>query len=360
MDQKITLAFGSCLNPTTYYSYQKYYLDGLRAIDGAVVNISPFSSRVISQLREHGIPGADWLWLKLASLTRKNCSLKSDHVGRYTFEFGEKQVKVAIDDADGRGIRDKGALEWSDIYFKANKWADIKYPEKVYPIVNGNGKLDSDKLDVLKQHRQTQKTVDLVYLSKIWSTQDSNPNVIEHQIRLFETLSSIECKKDLRAIIAFKDAKLELKDYLKRLDIAGVQWSTSWGEITSPIFWQKLAQARVVFQRSGNHHCISWRMIDLCCMGACIVMDKAPYPQWPEPLRKGVHFVDCECGFNADYTLPPNECYAHIKGVITGLLEDEITLQRYRKESAAYYESYAAPKRVAAYIIDKVRGQTIV
>lgn len=359
MDLNITLDFSSCMNPTTYYTYQRYYLQGLNSATEKAIKISPFSSRILIYLRDCGIPGADWLWLKIAAISRGSRSQQSDHVGRYVFNFGKNRVKVAIDDADGRGIRDKKTLEWSDIYFKANKWSDMSYPENVFPIVNGNGKLDREKIDILKEHRQTKKEVDIVYLSKIWSTPDINPNVIEHQIRLFEILSSIDCKKDLRAVIAFENAQSKLKGYLKRLDAAGIQWSTSWGEITSPVFWQRLAQSKIVFQRSGNHHCISWRMIDLCCMGACIVMDQAPYPKWPVPLQNGKHFVDCECGFDADYSLPAKDCYNNIIRIISGLLDDDLAMARLRKNSAAYYNDYAAPKKVAEYVIDTVRGRTV-
>lgn len=360
MDINVTLNFDSCLTPDIYYTYQKYYLQGLKATEGVTCHLAPFSSRILANLRDADIKGVNWIWKKFAQISSSKRSVRSDHVGRYYIDMGSKRLKVVIDDADGRGIPDKEALDWCDIYFKANKWPDLAYPKKVYPIVNGNGRLDFNKIELIKKHRDTEKKIELVYMSKLWERPDFFENIMEHQIRVFETLGKLDCTKNLKAIV-FRSSQNSLAKYLGRLDAAGVEWSYSWGNITSDVFWKNLAEAKIVFQRSGNHHCISWRMTDLLCMGACIVMDKAPYPQWPVPLERGRHFVECDCGFTPDFSPPSKERYDNIRKVIEGLLNDEPAQEQYRKNCQEYFDLYETPQHVAAYIIDtlksKVKGQ---
>ena len=86
-------------------------------------------------------------------------------------------------------------------------------------------------------------------------------------------------------------------------------------------------------------------------------MDSAPFPQWPVPLRKGEHFASCDCGFTTDYKLPPRNCYANIKQVISGLLENEQDRDRFRKNSISYFDNYATPQKVAEYVIDVVMSR---
>ena len=357
LDTNITLNFDYCQTPSTYYTYQKYYLQGLKATWGVTCEISPFSSKILAYLRDANVRGVDWIWKRITEL-HSNRSEKSNHVGRYSVEIDSNRFNVVIDDADGKGIRDEDALNWSDIYFKANKWPDLEYPMKVYPIVNGNGKLDFNKINAIKNHRHTEKKVELVYMSKLWSRPDCFENIVEHQVRVFEVLAELDCTKHLRAIV-FKDPQNKLSKYLKRLDAAGVEWSHSWGDINSAVFWNELAGAKIVFQRSGNHHCISWRMTDLLCMGACIVMDKSPYPQWPVPLEHGKHFVNCDCGFAPDYSIPPKERYRNITRAVEELLKDEEAQYQYRKNSREYFDHYATPQKVAAYVLDTLKSKLI-
>lgn len=358
MDISFNLNFDSCLAPSTYYAYQKYYLQGLDATRDVTCGISPFSARILAYLQNADLGGIDWISKRIVKVGSSKRSVKSDHVGRYSVDIDSNRIKVVIDDADGRGIRDEEALNWCDIYFKANKWSDREYPEKVYPIVNGNGKLDLNKIKLIKDHRNTEKKIELVYMSKLWSRPDCFENIIEHQVRVFELLAGLDCTKHLRAIVT-KKSENDLTKYLKRLDAAGVEWSYSWGNITSAVFWKNLAEAKIVFQRSGNHHCISWRMTDLLCMGACIVMDKSPFPQWPVPLEHSKHFADCDCGFAPDYSIPPKEQYNNIRRVMEELLSDEQAQHRYRKNCRDYFDRYATPQKVAAYIIDTLKREVI-
>ncbi len=355
MDVKFTLNFDPCLTPRTYQSYQNYYMQGLKTVEGVTCNISPFSSQILATLRDANVRGVDWVWKKLIKMSPNKRSVKSDHVGRYDVDVDSHRLRMAIDVADVRGIRDEEALEWCDIYFKANKWPSIDYPSKVRPIVNANGRLDFGKLKLIEAHRHTPKKFDLVYMSKLWSRADHFDNILEHQIRVFEVLAKLDCSKNLRAII-FDNSRDQLTPYLHRLDAAGVEWSTTWGKITSAVFWKNLAEAKIVFQRSGNHHCISWRMTDLLCMGACIVMDQAPFPQWPAPLEESKHFANCNCGFTPDFDFPPTEQYENISKTVEDLLKDEQAQDYYRQNSRDYFERHLAPHPVGCYIIDEIKN----
>ena len=352
---RITLTFDACLTPGTYYTYQQYYIHGLKATEGIDFRISPVTSQILADLRDAKSAGAQWIWNKHVKLNAKHRYLESNHVGRYNVSFGPHHLRLAIDIADTRNIRDMNSLNWCDIYFKANKWPSLEYPKKVYPIVNGNGKLDPEKIRIIKAHRSTEKTLDLVYLSKLWSRPDSFENVLEHQVRIFEMLAKLDCTKRLLAVVP-ANSKQQLKEYLHRLDSAGVEWTEGWGSITSTHFWNTLAAAKVVFQRSGNHHCISWRMTDLLCMGACIVMDKAPHPQWPVPLEHGKHFVDCRCGFEPDFSIPDKQQYNSIRKNIECLLNDDQAQDRYRQNCRTYFDANASPQKVAAYLLRTIKA----
>lgn len=96
--------------------------------------------------------------------------IKGNHVGRYLFETNKNSVRFAIDSSDVREIRDPLAYEWANMYFKANWWPGFDYSERVYPIVNGNGILDSRKIELLRNLRNHQKSVDLVFISRIYTS----------------------------------------------------------------------------------------------------------------------------------------------------------------------------------------------
>lgn len=357
----VNLKFHLCRNPMALYNYQRYYMEGFKAIDGVNFDISPFSSKPFAKLVEWKVKGSSRMWKGFASVTNaistEKRSIESDHVGRYIINIGGKLVKVAIDSADGRNIRDPRAFDWADFYFKANKWPSVDYPAKVHAIVNGNGLLDSRKIDFLKTLRNQEAKIDLIFISRVWSSPEGSGffNGIEHQIRLFETLASLDCSKKLMAIIPPQYSPKMMDKFLVRLDSAGVLWT--YRMIPASTLWTSLAEAKIVFLRAGMHLCIPWRMLDLLCMGLCIVYDRAPYPQWPVPLLPGKNYMDCDCGLGPEQSLPSNENYVRIKEVIESLLFDNPTIERIRKNNCEYFDASACPQEVARYIIDTVQGQ---
>ena len=184
------------------------------------------------------------------------------------------------------------ALDWCDIYFKANKWTGHVYPEKVVPVVNGNGFLRNRHLTRLRKMRHTPKPNDLLFISRVWGG-------IEHNVRLFEALAKLPCKKRLVAIlVSDPGCAAETAGARKRLERVGVE--CTYDLIPIRKLWQLTAAAKIVVLRAGKYLCIPWRMIDLLCMGTCIVTDSEFYSNWPVPLEPGTHYVSCGIDRPAD------------------------------------------------------------
>jgi hypothetical protein len=353
MITQIQLIGNQCANPRQFYKYQSYYIQGLKEMDEVNFSLIPIYSRFFASLAANQVKGAPQLWRICNSLAKNQCSIESNHVGRYIFDLGSDTVNVGIDVADGKEIRDMRAYEWSDIYFKANKWERLRYPRKVFPIINGNGLLNEFKINQIKQFRNRKKEIDLIFMTVIYASTSGKHfyTNIEHHIRLFEALAELDCSKILKAIIPKQYSTQMLGKYLKRLDRAGVPWSHTWDGMSSSEFWDHLGKARVVFLRPGKHGCISWRMIDLLCMGACIVYDSKPHPNWPVPLVSGKNYVECGCGLDMEENLPPHDRYIGITRVVEQLLENNDKMDNIRKNNRCYFDQWATPKSIADYIL---------
>ncbi len=357
MVNRIQLLGDKCSQPKGFYKYQSYYIQGFKKNTEATFDIRPFYSKICAILDEGRIKGANKIWGFCNSLLQKNPSVESNHVGRYLFDIENKCIKVAIDVSDGKEIHDCQAFTWCDIYFKANKWSNTAYPDKVYPLVNGNGLLNHSKLNHLKQLRDRPKEVDLIFMTMIYasSSKDHFFNNIEHHIRLFETLAKVNCSKFLKAIVPRQYPEDIMKPYLERLERIGVPWSYSWDGMSSQEFWDHLAKSRIVFLRPGKHGCISWRMIDLLCMGSCIVYDGHPFPNWPVPLVAGRNFLECGCGLGPEESLPAPDTYDAIIPAIESLLTSDEKMAAMSKFNTNYFDTHANPASVTNYILQAVR-----
>lgn len=337
-----------------YLYYQKYYLEGFRQLESVrLKQASQFSTK----LRKLN---------KLVPWYVRSTRSVANHVGRYQIRSSATglPVKVAIDAGDHRNVRETDAYQWSDIYFKTNYWPSIDYASKVKPLLNGNGTLDQQKLAYIKSLRDRPATHDLIYWTKIWEPGAYSPKwearahaLIEHQIQLFEALARLECKKNLLVIFTHRLKYANIEDCIKRLEAAGVPWQWGWGNISSQALWDNLASAQVVLLRPGNHLCVSWRMIDLLCMGACIVYDGAPYPQWYRPLESDIHYVDGGCRLGPDYSLPTPESYPKLISNLESLLRDQGRITRIKKNAGDYFDDYATPRAVAAHVLKIAAGE---
>jgi hypothetical protein len=318
--------------PNTSIAYQRYYLLGFEDELGRV------SVRGLPPLAR-AAPGVD---LKIRLAYRLARGPEQAYVGRYEARLDGRTVRFAVDAHDGRAVFDEEALGWSEVYFKANRWPGDDYDPRVAPIVNGNGLVDRGKLDRLRSLRDAPKEVDVAYVSNVWGGR-------EHSLRVFERLAALDCAKDLLAIFPRGFPPEEDEANMARLRAAGIPVTRD--PVPPPELWRRLARARVVPLRAGKHLCFSWRTIDLLALGACILFDAVPPPRWPVPLEPGVHVADCGIDRPED-TEPAAEAeYDKIAPAVEELLADPARAAELRRAAAAYFDEYAAPKRVAGYAL---------
>lgn len=339
--------------------YQNYHVLGLKSLRGGRLVFRPRYYALLARLVESNVRGISRFWKQFHRLQHSDATVESSSVGRYLIEIdGRQPVRVAIDAADGRAVRDSEALAWCDIYFKTNWWPSRIYDEKVQPLLNGNGLLSPPKIQRLKKLRDTQKSVDLYHCARIWQPSEVGPqkclNIIEHQVRLFETLSRLNCKKELLAIVPTPLLEQNERGFLKRLEACGVKCQSDWGDITTEKFWAALARAKIAFLRMGDYLSISWRLTDLFAMGACVVCDGVPYANWYEPLVGGVHFEDGRCRLGQNFSLPNESSYTQLQHVVEKLLAEENKMLSFRRTAADYFDNFGTPEAVASHLLKTV------
>ncbi len=343
--------------PGFCFDRNRYFIDALAKYSDAQFCLRPFSAELFAALRSRNVRGMYNLWGRWASLFKnRNLPLTTDHIGQYLFMYDNLSVKVAIDTSDGRHLHDQDILRWSDVYFKCNFWPMVNYPDKVVPLLNGNGTLSPAKIRKLKRLRNHKKKYDLVYWSRIWATPESGSqnNGVEHNVRLFEALAKVEGKINLLAVFPEEMNNSSLQEYRNRLDAAGVKWQNGWGNINSNMLWDSLASAHINFLRPGNHLCVSWRMMDLLCLGSCIMVDGNPYAQWPVPLRPDINFVDAGCAMSPYYDLPDTKQYEEMAERVSSQISDREKIKRISLNNVDYFDQHAAMIPVSAYITDVV------
>jgi hypothetical protein len=313
-------------------AYQKYYLLGLASEARLRFDRAPLPVRLA--------PGAT---NKLRVAWRVARGRAQGHVGRYIAELDRRTVRFAIDAHDAREVRDSEALAWADVYFKANRWPDVRYESKVVSIVNGNGLLDMRKIGLLRGLRGAEKTVDVTYVSNVWGGR-------EHSLRVFEQLAALDCSKDLLAILPAGFPADEDEANAERLRACGVAVTRE--PVPPRELWRRLARARIVPLRAGKHLCFSWRTLDLLCMGACILFDALPPPRWPYRLSAGEHVGSCGIERPADTTAAAEAEYAKIPETIEALLARPDERRRLGRAAGSYFDLHAAPGRVGQYALD--------
>jgi hypothetical protein len=302
-----------------YADYQNYYVDGIKQL---------------GIFLKDGACDSD---IRPLSFGNKN----SKNVGQYVVRFGDgKQIKFAIDATDGNEISSKDIHGWADVYFKSNWWPTIEYPEKVVSIVNGNGIVRVGKL---KELRKQEKIYDLAFLSRIHGGR-------EHNIRLFEGASRTKGNKKLMAILN----EFDVKDPMikKRLDAAGVPCRIK--SLQRNDLWDTLSKSKYVLIHAGKHLCISWRMIDLLCLGSSIIVDANPYPQWPQPLVNGIHYTSLGINRPINGDAAEDKCYDAIQDNLESILMNSDLQKLLSQNAQDYFDQYAEQKEVARYMLNHI------
>jgi hypothetical protein len=329
--------FCSRWDSPTLLEYNRYYLLGL---DDVVHLTSSAHPRYLAPIRSVASRAHAARVLMRRVFERIGTRYPHDprnFVGRYAFDTGTRRVRVAIDPHDNRKIASQAALDWCDVYFKANKWVSEKYPAKVLPIVNGNGVHSTGTLEFLRTLRGAPKDYDLVFISRLGAG-------IEHNIRLFESLARLPGRKRLVAILY---PQFGQQQYAAALERAGVTCLTR--NIEPLDLWTTLARARVNFLRLGAKFCIPWRMIDFLAMGSAIVIDRHPFSDWPVPLEDGVNFAAC---FGRSAEPAVDEDYSRVAATVQRVFDSPSMIEEMAERNAEYFDQFASPPMVARYTID--------
>jgi hypothetical protein len=279
-------------------------------------------------------------------------ALQTTHVGQYLFHLRDGGVrKVAIDAHDHRDIRSQAIYDWSDIYFKSNRWPGIDYGPKILPIPTGNAGITLENCRYLRGLRGAKKELDLIFVGRIWAGGDAN---VEHNLRLFENLAKLNCRSKLLAVVFNFDKKSEeFQIIARRLNEAGVEMTDR--QVRYDDLMKMSAASKLVVLRAGISGCIAWRMIDMLAMGSCLVLDQAPFPAWPVPLLDGMNFLSFGLRITQDCGPAPLEDYERIVSQMEMFLNEEIILQKIGENNARYFDEYAHPFKVAQYVLEKVK-----
>jgi len=269
------------------------------------------------------------------------------HVGQYLFHLRCGAVrKVAIDAHDNRNIRSQAIHDWSDIYFKSNRWPSVDYGPKVLPIITGNAGITLENCRFLSSLRAVKKEYDLVFVGRIWAGGDAN---VEHNLRLFESLAKVNCKSKLLAVVfSFDKAAEDFLHITQRLEKAGVSWTDN--QINYGDLMSMSAASKLVVLRAGISVCIAWRMVDMLAMGACLVLDQAPVPEWPESLREEINFFNLVTRITEDCRQATEEDYSRIPLMVDSFLKSHTKIQKIREENGFYFDKNLHPIRCASYI----------
>jgi hypothetical protein len=325
-------------HPKNLSIYQSYYLYGFEQI-GAPIWF-PWTRFGVSYRFRRSAIGRHLIRNRYDLVHAPDGSIGLGEVGTYLLRAGDRSIRFALDASDHGHVVSEHAYDWCDVYFKGSKWERRTYPAKVRPLVFGHNYLTKALFRKLTSYRTSPKSVDLVFINRLLGG-------AEHNVRLFETLAAIQCSKTLICITYGH----ETHEQLDRLRAAGVTLRP-W--LNQHKFWDVMATGRLAFNRSGRRLCIPWKMSALLCMGAATVFDDRPRPNWPVPLEPDVHYLNCDLGLGDNRERDADMAgidYTKVARTVESALIDHRTVQTVSREGASYFDRFAAPGRVAEYVI---------
>ena len=342
----------------------RYYFEGLRRVMAAVGG----RYEEVSMCRRPELLGvmrdvrrayrlrplyqrAEWLPATLDRVARRiegpihtPSGLFHDDSAQCTVTFpGGREVKVCVQ-SDDTGTRfDPGILAWSDLCFKTNYWPSLAYPTKVVPSVNADP-LVIPQIRTFRSHRALPKAHDVCMVVRVWGGQDEIEGV-EHNLRLIEAVSRARCSKFLYAYLVAGDVEASRR----RLERQGIPCGVH--PLPSDDLWRASAAARLNVVRLGMHYCIPWRVTGALAIGSALVLDRAPFTRWPEPLTEDVHYVSLGTETSVDQPLATDAQYAAIPEKIEAWLAQPDLAARIGRNNADYYDRFAAPERVGEHTV---------
>lgn len=266
-------------------------------------------------------------------------------VGQYILRIDDnREYKICIEMADGREIVSEELLSWCDLYFKANYWRNKKYPKKVVPIYYPQPAI-MGHIEKLREYRNINKQFDVCCIVKVRGGHGYGSEGDEHILRLVEEISKTDCKKFIYALLGEGEKKYE--ERLKKQKIPCGTKLLPMHEV-----WSISAQSRLNIARLGWHYCIPWRTYEILAMGGCIVFESTPYSAWPVPLIENENFLSLNLGWCDEKPVASNEEYMAVNQKIESWLVDKKYIERIRKNNETYFDSYLAPRKVGAYIVN--------
>jgi|SRR5579863_1904801 len=268
-------------------------------------------------------------------------------VGQYIIRSTDGQSSnVCIDMSDSEPITSSELCRWSDIYFKANYWGEKEYPATVRPMYYINPIL-IDKIDHLRSLRSCRKEYDLCFIVRVWGGRNETEG-IEHNLRLLEEVSKINCRKYLYAYLVSGN----VREYAKRLEREGIPF----GLKPLPIdeLWRVSARSEASVMRLGMHYCIPWRMNDLMAMGACPIFDSRPYSVWPRALQENENFLSLNLQWGYQKTSASEDEYKAIPLKIENWLAQKSLLNQVRENNARYFDDLLTPCSIGNHIVETV------
>jgi hypothetical protein len=349
-------------------TYQTYYYKGLRRYCreiGAEFSLVPMTRlpralrtlrRVqdegsLSRLFAHRSPRAllDGIGRRLEGEVYSPSPYFHNGAGQYLVTTARGvHHRVCIDSTDYPEPASDELVEWSDLYFKSNFWLGREYPANVKPIVNGDP-LVLEHLCSLRRQRDVAKEFDLCFVVRVWGGRTGLEGV-EHNLRLLEAISRVKARKFVLAILVTG----EIDRYANHLSRLRIPWTRK--GIKAQELWELSAKSRLNVLRLGMHNCIPWRFVGALAIGSCIVLDRSPLSQWPEPLREGENYLSLGTHVRPDVLVSLASKYAEFPAKIESWLADEPLLDEIRTQNAEYFDSFVDPKQVGAYIVTTVEA----
>lgn len=268
-------------------------------------------------------------------------------VGQYILKLKDgSEFNICIDGRDSGEISSYELLQWSDLYFKSNYWSAKSYPQNVFPIINGNPFV-LKKLSNLRSFRSGKKMYDLCFIVRAWGgTKDVDG--LEHNIRLLEEVSKVDCKKFILAYLVGGD----IQRTAQRLDKHGIPYTNK--PVPIGKLWKISAQSYLNIIRLGIFYCVPWRMIDMLAMGACPVLDHIPYTLWPQPLRQNINFFSLNLDVGPQQPLAPYGQYEAILAKIENWLSNSKYIENISNNNIDYFDKYIDPQRLGKYLIETI------
>ncbi|NIQ16596.1 MAG: hypothetical protein GTO02_20075 [Candidatus Dadabacteria bacterium] len=292
-------------------------------------------------------------------------------VGQYLISVNDiEDYKICIELADGWSVVCNDLLNWCDIYFKAGYFSHENYPEKVVPIYHTHPQIIGN-LEELYNYRKIKKKYDISFIVRTWCGQ-SYFEPFEHNMRLIEEISKVDCKKFLYVYLLGGESEAKkVEDKLKKQNIPC-------GRKPIPMSqsWKISAQSQLNIVRLGVNYFLPWRPFELFAMGACMVFDATPRTIWPVPLVENHNFLSLNLNWckqpvitgigygksGPDYVeyrreyrrklVATEEEYLTIPQKIESWLAAKEKIERMSKNNADYFDRYLEPIQIAKYILN--------